>query len=81
MTGELVAAATVLLATSKNKLNFIALCLSGNLEQQAYTIRLTNSYNFNMSSYLVVPLSYSPFAVISHSTLATSCFRKRFRYI
>src|SRR5215471_6872036 len=85
VTRVLIAAATLLLITCAAKLTFIVfrptglICLSVTLGSRRYTLHLSTSYNFNMSSHSAVPVSRSPLTVISHSTFATLYLRKRLR--
>jgi len=54
--GDLIAAATVLLATGTNKLNFIALCLSGYVQLQALQ---STSFKFLQLQYVFLLSSTS----------------------
>ena len=79
MTRVLIAAVTVLLIIGTDKLTVLALWIQGfcHFEQQAIYNTSVNFIHLQYASHLVALVSHLPFLVITYSTFATSCFRKR----
>ena len=82
LTSVLIPAPTAPLITRAAKLTFTFwesgfMCLTVTLDNRRYTLNLSTSHGFNMSSHLAVPVSRLSFTVISHSIFTTSCFRTR----